>query len=158
MWFLALAVLALAGCGAAAAAANLKTAPLPFFQVDPDSPLYEPALRAARAWKDATGLDVRVGPDGDIPIFFVEQLSGCTELAGNEACSFKGGQARIEVLGSTPAAHLQLLLTHEMGHHLRGDGVHIVDNPLALMATPTRGKTITAEDVAFICAARNCGD
>lgn len=155
MWLLILAGLALAGCGVAAV--NLKTAPLPFFQVDPDSPLYEPALRAAAAWKAATGLNVRVGPDGDIPIFFVEKLSGCTELAGNEACSFKGEEARIEVLGSTPAAHLLTLLTHEMGHHLRGDGVHIVDNPLAIMATPTRGTTITPEDVDFICQSRNCG-
>lgn len=157
MWFLILAGLALAGCGAGAVAKNRKAPAVPFFQVDPSSPLYEPALAAARAWSEATGLDVRVAADGEIPIFFVEQLSGCHELAGNEACSFKGGEARIEVLGSTPAAHLQLLLEHEMGHHLRGDGVHIADSPLAIMATPTRGTTITPEDVAFICAVQNCG-
>lgn len=152
MWFLILAGLALAGCGAAA----VKRHRGPFvFQVETDSPLYAPATAAAAAWAEATGLDVRVAPDGDIPIFFVEHLSGCNEAAGDQACSFKGAEGRIEVRSATPAKLLRQLLTHEMGHELRGDGVHLATVD-AIMGSPSRAETITPEDVAFICQTCEC--
>lgn len=151
MWLLVLGLFAL-GC----AAANEPRRGPWVFQVDADSPLWGAATQAAAAWAEATGLDVRVSPEGDIPIIFVEQLSGCHENAGSNGCSFKGAQARIEILSSVPAKGWRALIEHEMGHELRGDGVHLETPGTLMYPSQQWTQQLTADDVAFICQACDC--
>lgn len=148
MWWAALGLI-LIGC---ANAANRKPRGSFVFQVERDSELWEPANDAAHAWSAATGLDVRVSEEEGVPIFFVEHLSDCNEAGGDQACSFR---SRIEVLSDTPRSILRQLLTHEIGHQLRGDGEHM-DDPDAMMSSPTRAKSVTPSDVYFVCQRAPC--
>jgi len=126
------------------------------FQVDPESPLWAPARSAAEEWSKATGRAITASEDGDVPIFFVSDL--VDEDCGGPnamACSYRGDDARIEVLESVPERHLPVLLLHEMGHHLRGEEGHLSD-PSALMAEPIRATGITPADRDFICERFDC--
>ena len=83
-----------------------------------------------------------------MPIFFVEGLSSCGEQ--DEGCSFGGEESRIEIRSDTPVNHLELLIMHEIGHLLRGDGLHLAA-PSALMSSPTHASGITQMDLEFVC-------
>lgn len=156
MWLLVLGLFAL-GC---AAAAEPRRGPW-IFQLDADSPMWGAAVQAAADWAKATGLDVRVAPDGNIPILQVEHLSYvrpgvCDESTGSNGCSFKGDQARIEILSSVPAKGWRALIAHEMGHELRGDGVHLEQFGNLMAASQDWRQGLTPEDIAFICQVTEC--
>lgn len=142
------------------------------FQVDADSPLRETAEEAARQWTAALGIPVTVAEDGEIPIFFTDELScpaptNLPEGTRVGACAPGIGtpDARIEMPTTVPERYWLTNLLHEMGHHLRGlvpapvgsefawsAGDHHGD-PAGLMyggRVPSTAR-ITATDVAFVC-------
>jgi hypothetical protein len=152
MFLLLIGLLAAVGCAARASAPGPARMPL-VLGVDPASPLWDATVAAVAAWRKATGLDIRVAADGTVPVLFVASLNGCG--ATDEGCSFGGDESRIEVREDTPSDHLAPLIMHELGHLLRGDGLHLA-SPDDLMSSPTRAKRITADDLAFICEQQRC--
>ena len=140
------------------------------FQADPSSPVYAAALQAASNWTRATGVVITVTADGDIPILVVEKTE-CPLPPEYEGT----GKA---VLGCTmdddsPDERIELdqrilkdsdmlltIITHEMGHVLRGNVDHLDDpaDKCCIMA-PSDNKcrrAITPKDIDFICQCLEC--
>jgi hypothetical protein len=164
------------GCAAVASApaessasAPLPPDPLPaprqrafHFQVDRDSVLWDDTVKAAAAWAAATGIEVTVSPEGDIPVLLVAALDpDCAPLPQSRGCSRVTGQEGdwSEILESVHWSVRYGVILHEMGHQLRGPaGGHVENNPNAVMA-PTRllsSIDLTPEDVAYVCATTVC--
>lgn len=155
-------VLALAAC----AAPERKRRSSMSFQVERDSDLYAPALRAAAAWSKATGSDVFVSEDGDIPIFRTAQTE-CITLPDQPVGTCVGASspgagtpdARVEVPSYMPVKLLEVVLLHEMGHCLRGDSAHLARSG-AIMSerfdAAAQLPVLTREDVLFICQKWGC--
>lgn len=135
------------------------------FQLDTDSPLFDVASQAASEWSRALGIPVTVAPDGEVPIIYTEQLTGCIDPVNQPigakvgACSVGVGtpDRRIEVPTYLPRTHWLTALLHEMGHMLRDRGDHI-DDPAALLygGAVANGTGITPADVTFVCQQVAC--
>lgn len=129
------------------------------FQVEEDNELYADAKLAAEQWAKATGIDVTVTPDGDVPIVIVEELSAdCTPRAELLACSYIGEtpeQGWTEVSRHLDPKLRQISILRQMGHHLRGSLEHASEPDTLMSATGERRlSTITRKDVAFVCSGR----
>lgn len=139
------------------------------FQVEEDSDLWVPANEAAKRWREATGHDITVSADGDIPIFFVEKTDcplppefkppkvvlGCSLNYNKPDAMIQLNQVLTQY--NDNGKHLLLNLMHEMGHHLRGDSDHI-SNPLAIMSPEYNDQKdqVTEDDIGFICEKLEC--
>lgn len=166
-WLLALAglgsVLALSTIGCVTAGRRKK----PFrFQVEENSDLWAPALEAAKRWREATGHDITVSANGDIPIFFVAKTDcppppppkvvlGCSLNYDTPDAMIQMNQVLTQYKDG--GKHLLINIMHEMGHHLRGDSDHI-ENPNAIMsaAYSDAKDKITPDDLSFICDKLEC--
>lgn len=134
------------------------------FQVAEDSPLWEPAKRAAETWSKAIGRTITVTPDGYIPIFFVSSVDPeCEPDSSTAACSYvtnlpqEEGRDYTQVIESIPSSDLYSVLLHEIGHHLRGptQPSHL-SNPSAVMFSKSRNSVLTPADIAFVCESFDC--
>lgn len=149
-------VIALFATGCAFGASKRSKRKSLSFQVDPTSDLFEPATQAAAAWSAAIGRSITVSADGDIPIFYVEKLDDAACGPNAYGCGYGNDEARIEILSTIPDKYKRVILTHEMGHQIKGIKGHVTTNPNAIMADPIRGDTITPDDVEFVCEDFDC--
>ncbi len=130
------------------------------FQCSPDSPLYEPARRAAETWSAAIGRPVTVTPDGVYPIFVSEKPSCWDGVARSRGCSrltSEPGDGYIAALSTADPVDYYGLMLHEMGHHLRGllKPEHLED-PSTVMHAQRSVEEITPADVDFVCENFDC--
>lgn len=95
----------------------------------------------------ALGHEIEVSPTGDIAIYYVKALEPSCGGEGTWGCAYTDS---IEILESIPRRYQKLVLMHEMGHVIRGRPGHIDYNDMAIMATPTKGRVITSDDVRFV--------
>jgi len=164
----------LAACAAPAAMTPRKKAP-PSFQVDEgDAELADAVTAAALAWSYALGVQIRVGPSGDVPVFWVADLDvadpECAPPpdrptgAWGGACTPGIGTPDVRILVNAKAPgreRLFMWVLHEMGHVLAGRGGHLGDSGLpadqegAVMRRYNTGETDGfphKSDVLYVCS------
>lgn len=157
-WFpIALACLFVAGC-VVDAQRHRKNLSL---QVDPDSDLWSPAVKAAKTWSQATGRQITVSADGEISVFRGSLPAECEPDDTTQACSWVDPDptnSYTVVREDIPNEALYGLLLHEFGHHLRGlaPGPRHLDDPTAVMHDMGHVEVLTPKDIAFICASFDC--
>ena len=127
------------------------------FQVAEDSPLYEPARRAAEKWSSLIGRPITVTADGvylsDDPECWdgVELSTACSHITSDE------GDGYIAVLTDTDPSDYYNAILHEMGHHIRGllQPEHL-DDPETLLFHAQSVPEPTPKDVQFVCENFDC--
>jgi hypothetical protein len=116
----------------------------------PDASTLEETTLVAARWAQATGCDIRVGAGGITVVT-------ATEILDPEGKTRQGvtnetdGVTTIRVI----AVRRPVVLVHEMGHALAGNG-HIDDELDGVLQRHGKGNLITAADLEFVCETLNC--
>lgn len=116
----------------------------------PDAELLEETTVEAARWSKATGCDIRVGAGG-ITVAMATEILNSEGKARQGVTNRTNGVITIRVI----TARRSVVLAHEMGHALAGNG-HIDDELDGVLQRHGKGNLITAADLEFVCETLNC--
>jgi hypothetical protein len=129
-----------------------------FLAFRPDPELYDVTVQAVMRWRAATGLDLRISDDG-IPIQAMDRV--LTEDAEYpEVCGWARlweGTIWIAMNPEVHCADLSVVVTHEIGHAIFGDGRHSSGGVMSVgNVDPTTRHLIDETSLELACSEAPC--